>query len=282
MPDKMARELESRGFESFWVGEHSHVPVTRETKPLDGGELSPVYSHIMSPMVSLGAAAATTQHITLGSGVILVLEHDLIDLALQAATLDVLCKSRFLMGVGCGWLAEELATHRPDIPFKKRFSAMRERVAAMRAIWREDIVSFEGQWDKIPKSWVYPKPVGGSIPIVMGGWGPVSMAHAAEYADAWMPVDIRLCGDDGRPNVAGGLAKFRQMLAAEERRPDSVEISMYLIDFPTPQIIEGYERLGIERVVILPPPDRLSTEDDDLRLFDRLAPLIEAFPNAQS
>ena len=60
----------------------------------------------------------------------------MLDLACTTATLDALSGGRLRLGVGVGWNAEELANHRPDLPFKLRYSAMEERVSALRTAWQ--------------------------------------------------------------------------------------------------------------------------------------------------
>ena len=99
-PDELARAAEERGFESFWVGEHTHIPAARQT-PYPGGEPLPKpYYHMADPFVSLMAAAGATSRIKLGTGICLVVEHDPIVLAKTVATLDWLSNGRVLFGIG--------------------------------------------------------------------------------------------------------------------------------------------------------------------------------------
>src|SRR5438093_6364769 len=98
-PATLARELEDRGFESMWVPEHTHIPTSRTSAYPGGGDLPEGYLHMMSPFVALGAAAAVTERLLLGTAVCLILQHDLIDLALQTATVDALSGGRLLLGV---------------------------------------------------------------------------------------------------------------------------------------------------------------------------------------
>src|SRR5262245_31735765 len=114
-PDALARELEDRGFDSVWVPEHSHIPASRQTPYPGGGDLPDGYWHMMDPFVSLQAAASATSTIKLCTGICLVLEHDLLDLACTVATLDALSGGRVLLGIGVGWNEEELTNHRPDL-----------------------------------------------------------------------------------------------------------------------------------------------------------------------
>ena len=63
---------------------------------------------------------------------------------------------RVELGVGVGWNAEELANHRPDVAFRQGYGAMKERVAALRALWTDDVASFSGRWDNVTPSWGLP------------------------------------------------------------------------------------------------------------------------------
>src|SRR5947207_6349211 len=116
-PADLARALEDRGFTSLWIGEHSHIPVSRRTPYPAGGELPPAYRRMMDPFLSLLVAAQATTSLRIGTGVALPLEHDVFQLAKTVTTLDHLSGGRFDFGVGVGWNVEQLADHRPDIPW---------------------------------------------------------------------------------------------------------------------------------------------------------------------
>jgi probable F420-dependent oxidoreductase len=197
LPGDLARELEDRGYASIWVPEHSHIPTSRRSPYPNGGQLPGTYFHMMDPMTSLVAAAATTTTLKLCTGICLVLEHDVLDLACTVATTDVLSQGRVVLGIGCGWNEEELENHRPDLEFRHRYSAMRERVDALRTAWRDETASYDGRWDRYTESWVYPKPVSGTVPIALGNAGPLGIKHAAEYADEWCPIDVGVMNVDG-------------------------------------------------------------------------------------
>ena len=68
-PDKLARTLEERGFDSIWLPEHSHIPVSRDTPYPGGGDLPDGYWNMMDPFVSLTAAAGATKHLKLCTGI---------------------------------------------------------------------------------------------------------------------------------------------------------------------------------------------------------------------
>ncbi len=129
-PTELAVVLEERGFDSLWVAEHSHIPVTRRfSHPLDDQALTKEYYDVMDPFVTLSAAAAVTTRLKLGTAVCLVIQRDTIQTAKLVASLDQVSKGRFLFGIGCGWNAEEMEDH--GTVYETRTKKMREQIEAM-------------------------------------------------------------------------------------------------------------------------------------------------------
>ena len=281
-PGVMARELEDRGFDSMWVPEHSHIP-TPITSTYPGGDKLPSgYWHMMDPFVSLAMAAEATTKIKLATGICLVLEHELLDLAKTVATLDALSGGRVILGIGVGWNAEELANARPDVPFAKRFSATRDRVAALRAAWTQDEASYQGTYDRFSPSLIFPKPANGTVSIALGQAGPVGIRHAAEYADEWCPIDLSLVGVSGEQSVEGGVQLFRRLLVENGRDPATVPISMFTWRRPKAERIEKLIELGVSRLVLTPPSMRVEDPDLSLDFLDECRAAIEPYVSAGS
>ncbi len=273
-PDVLARELEHRGFESIWVPEHSHIPTSRQTGYPGGGDLPDGYWQMMDPFVSLMAAATASTRLRLATGICLALEHDLLDLACTVATLDVLSQGRVLLGVGVGWNKEELANHRPDVPFNQRYLAMRERLDALRTIWADDEPEFDGRWDRFSRLWSYPKPLQQpTVPIALGSAGQRGIKLAATHADAWCPIDNSLIGKDGRRDVHGGIELFRRLAAEAGRDPDAIPITIFAWS-AKPARLESYAELGVERVVLPPPSMWTDKAADPLTYLDSLGPVV--------
>src|SRR5215470_8405311 len=110
-PDELAREAEARGFESLWLPEHTHIPVSRRS-PWPGGPVLPKeYSHTYDLFVALATAAAVTTRLKVASGICLLVERDPIVTAKEVASLDDLSGGRMLFGIGAGWNAEEMEHH---------------------------------------------------------------------------------------------------------------------------------------------------------------------------
>ncbi len=242
-PGELAPALEDRGYDSLWIGEHSHIPASRRTPYPTGGDMPEPYKHMMDPFLSLTAAAMATEHLKVATGVALPLERDLLTLANTAATLDHLSGGRLVLGVGVGWNEEELADHRPDIPWKQRYSALDEAVTAMRALWCEDESTFEGRWFRFERAWSYPKPVQRPHPpVYYGASGPLGMRRAVAWADGWYPMDAAL------GNVAKRVARFRELLAEAGR--DDVPVTLVVFGDPDPEALRSYAEIGVERAVI--------------------------------
>src|SRR5919206_2840703 len=169
-PAELARAVEERGFESLFVPEHTHIPVSRRSPWPGGADLPDEYRETLDPFLALTAAAAATERLLLGTGICLVVERDPITTAKEVATLDHLSGGRFLFGVGAGWNAEEMQNHGTDP--STRFGLMRERVEAMKAIWTQDEAAYHGKHVDFDAMWSWPKPAQKPHPpILVGGRG---------------------------------------------------------------------------------------------------------------
>ncbi|WP_197380613.1 LLM class flavin-dependent oxidoreductase [Mycolicibacterium mengxianglii] len=101
-PASLARELESRGFDSLWVTEHTPVPAMRRTPAPEGGQLGRKADRLLDPFLALTAAATATRRLLLDTGVDLAVQRDPSSPRREAATLDLLSQSRFRYGAGIG------------------------------------------------------------------------------------------------------------------------------------------------------------------------------------
>ena len=241
-PDALGRAVEERGFDSLWMPEHTHIPVSRKS-PWGGGPVLPEhYKGTLDPFVSLTAAALATSRIKLATGICLVVERDPIHTAKQVASLDYLSGGRFIFGIGGGWNAEEMASH--GTAFKTRFELMRERVAAMKVIWTRDVAEYHGTHVDFEPMWCWPKPVQKPHPpILLGGAFPHGARRAIEYGDGWMPLG----GRDQDPLEIG--RRFRQMCAEAGRDPASLPMSVFAPQ-QSRSVLAGLRDAGMDRAVL--------------------------------
>ncbi|MEQ9639038.1 MAG: LLM class F420-dependent oxidoreductase [Alphaproteobacteria bacterium] len=264
-PDTLARALEERGFESLWVGEHTHIPAERKTPYPGGGDLPRPYYHMADPFVSLMAAASATKDLRIGTAVSLIPQHDPIVLAKTIGTLDYLSGGRFILGIGGGWNAEECEDH--GVAFKDRWKVLRERVQAMKELWTNEEASFHGEFVNFDRAISFPKPVQSPHPrILFGGATENGRKRVVEYCDGWFPIDILL--DDLPP----AIADLKEKAKAAGRDPESIEVDIFAFDVRDPDILKRYRDMGIERVVIYSP----RAEEKVMPWLDNLAPQIAA------
>jgi probable F420-dependent oxidoreductase len=262
-PDDLARAMEDRGFESLWVPEHTHIPASRRSAWPGGGHLPREYWHTLDPFVALGAAAAVTRKLMLGTGICLVIERDPIALAKEVATLDWISRGRVLFGIGGGWNAEEMAHHGTD--FDSRWKLLRERIAAMKEIWTKDEAEYHGTFVNFDRMWAFPKPVQKPYPpILMGGAGPHARQRAADFDGHWIPV-----GGRAAEPLDEAMADLRARAEKAGRDPGAATVSVF--GAPSDEArLAGLRDTGVHRAIFgLPPAGR----DKVLPLLDRYAEL---------
>ena len=241
-PVDLARAIEERGLHSLYVPEHTHIPTSRKTPPPTGdAELRDEYKRTLDPLVALAMCAAATERLVVGTGVCLVAQREPIVTAKAIATLDHMAGGRFVLGIGFGWNADEIADHGVSMPDRR--DVAREHVLAMQALWRDDIGSFDGKHVQIPPSWSWPKPVRpGGPPVLVGGApGPKLFAHVAEYADGWIPI--------GGAGIRAALPDLHRACEATGRDPESLQIVPFGT-VPDAGKLEYYESIGVTEVVL--------------------------------
>lgn len=260
---ELARALEERGFESLFVCEHTHIPVSRRTPFPAGGALPKRYAHTHDPFVALSFAAAATRRLMLGTGVCLVPQRDPIVTAKSVASLDRMSGGRFLFGVGGGWNVEEMENH--GARYETRFRLMEERVRAMQALWTEEEAAFHGEFVDFDPVWLYPKPVQRPHPpVLLGGETDHTLRRVVAFCDGWFPR----AGQGFDPAAAVG--RLRAMAEAKGRNPASLSTTVFRAP-ADPAALEAYRTAGIDRI-LLEVPDL--TRDEILRGLDAQAKLL--------
>jgi probable F420-dependent oxidoreductase len=266
---ELGKAAEDRGFESLFFPEHTHIPVRRETPWAGGasadGQPPREYSHTLDPFVALGAVAAVTSRIKLGTGICLVIQRDPIVLAKEVASLDQLSTGRFLFGVGAGWLREEIANHGTDP--RTRWRLFGERMLAMQAIWSEDEPQFHGSYVNFDPIWSWPKPVQKPRPpILMGSDTPASLQRVIVYADEWMPHP-----DRGDLPLKARIAEFHARCEAAGR--PRMPVTVYGTPTDT-RAVDTYAEAGVSRTVFRLPP---APAHDVFPAMDRAAALAQSY-----
>jgi probable F420-dependent oxidoreductase len=236
---ELAVAAEERGFDSVWIPEHTHIPVSRRTPPPTGdAELAEEYKRSVDPLVALAAAASVTTTIRLGTGVLLPAQRDPIVTAKAVATLQQLSGGRFELGAGFGWNSDEIEDH--GVEFRTRRARAREHVLAMQALWRDDVASYDGEFVRIPPSWSWPKPPS-PVPVLLGGGlGPKLLSHLVDYADGWIPI--------GGAGLADAIPRYLDAVADAGRDPAAARIIPFG-SVPRPDKLEHFASIGVTECV---------------------------------
>ncbi len=259
-PGELAQAVEARGFASLYLPEHSHLPVRADTPPaLVSGVALEDYRRGLDPLVALAVAAAVTDRIELGTGILLVAQHDPIVLAKQVATLDHLSGGRVVLGVGFGWNAAEAADH--HVVFAERYAIAGEHVQCMQALWAEEQASFAGTYVQLPPAWAWPKPVQQPrVRTLVGGGATDRVFDAvASYADGWLPI--------GGSGLGEAIPRLHRRVEAEGRDPAHVRVVPFGT-IPDRGKLDHFAALGIDEVVLRVPAGPAA---DMLRCLDEYA-----------
>ncbi|WIY00200.1 TIGR03619 family F420-dependent LLM class oxidoreductase [Amycolatopsis mongoliensis] len=251
-PASAARAAEAAGFATFYVPEHTHIPVKRESPHPRTGDASlpdDRYSRTLDPWVALATAAAVTSRIRLSTAVALPVESDPITLAKTIASLDHLSGGRVTLGTGFGWNVDELTDH--GVPGNRRRTALREYLEAMSALWTEEEASYAGEFVSFGPSWAWPKPVQAHIPVLLGA-GPTEKTFRwiARHADGWITTPANT-------DLDGHVASLKEIWAGEGRT--GAPRICALGERPDPDRLAHLDSLGVTET-IFGLPDRAPEE----------------------
>ena len=242
---KQAVELvqagEAAGFESAWTVEHTVIPrgyqsaypYTQDGK-LPGGEGDFV---LPDPLIWMAYVAAATTRINLATGILILPQHNPVVCAKQVATLDAMSGGRVLLGIGVGWLKEEFDAI--GVPFADRGRRTDDYIAAMRALWAQDVPTHHGEFASFTEAFMRPKPVRGAVPIIIGGQTAPAARRAGRLAQGFFP---------GRGVPRDLIEIVRRTAATHDRNPADIEITVSV-----PDDLEELPRLveyGVGRVLV--------------------------------
>lgn len=211
---EIARLGASAGFESIWGGEHVVRPA-KITSPYpyseDGAMPGEPETPIPDPLIWLAYVAAATPSVQLGTCILILPQRNPLVLAKELATLDHLSGGRVELGIGVGWLKEEFEAL--GIPWERRGARTDEYLGALRALWARPNAEFHGEFVDFAPATCSPRPVRGTIPIMVGGDSQAAIRRAARFGDSYFPgtddpeVLARLIKELGKAVVSAGRAR---------------------------------------------------------------------------
>jgi len=253
----LATLAEELAFESLWTVEHVVVPSGYESAyPYDkSGKMAGGAEEfdLPDPLIWLAYVAAVTERIKLATGILIVPQRNPLIMAKEVATLDALSGGRMVLGVGVGWLQEEFDAI--GVPFTDRGRRHDDYVEAMRALWTQDKASVHNTYANFDNCISRPRPVNGTVPIVVGGHTTKAAKRAARLGDGFFP------GSGGLAELQAAFDVVRDECVALGRDPSEVELTASGGGRDLDELsarIEALIELGVSRVILAPmPEDRL-------------------------
>ena len=241
-PDVQRRAIvaaDEAGFESVWTGEHVALPV--EGNPV----ATPAETPFLDSVVALTRAATLSPRLRLGTGILVLPHHNPILVAKTLASLDVLSGGRVIAGFAAGYAAPEFQAL--GVRFERRGAITDEYLAAIRALWTQEIPTFEGRYARFAGIRFEPKPVQRPHPpIVIGGQAPAALARAARVGDGWYGFALTVAATG--PIVAE-LRRLRRTFGRDEL---PFEISLTTFEPLTPALVDEAAGLGVDRLIVFP------------------------------
>lgn len=242
----MAQYAESIGIESAWTFEHAMVPVDYSSKypySQDGKMGGSPDTNFIDPLIALTAVAANTTTLRLGTGVNIVSQANPLQLAKQAASLDLVSNGRFMLGAGIGWLREEFDAM--GVPFERRGARFDDYIVAMKKVWAGDVVEHQSDFINWSGFQSYPLPVQRpGVPIIMGGMKGKIYERIALHGDGWFAPT------DNAEMLAPLLEPLKAACAEIGRDYGSVEITSMWNNQGGLDAIKAFEDIGVSRVIV--------------------------------
>ena len=244
---EIAEAADDLGYDLVFTAEHLIFPNEIHTPYPYGGRFPyPVDDPVLDPPATLAWVAALTRHVRLGASVMVLPYREPIALAKALATIDVLSGGRLMVGVASGWLREEFELL--GVPFRERGARTDEYLAALRALWTEERVTFRGRWVKLDEAAFFPKPIQKPHPpIWIGGRSPAAFRRVARFGDGWLAVPR------SPEELAADVAAIRREAEAIGRDPGCIGVAASGGARSVPELLDripALERAGATIVTV--------------------------------
>jgi len=246
-----AQHLEACGFESIVVVEHTVLMTRyRSVYPYDPSGRVELAADcpVPDPLDVLAFLAGRTQRLGLATGVLVLPNHHPVVLAKRVATVDALSGGRVRLGVGVGWLREEIEACGTD--FATRGRRADEQIAVLRELWadRPGGAGFDGEFFAFEHATCYPKPAA-PIAVHIGGHSTAAARRAGRLGDGFQPLGVT------GAELQRLIAVMRDAAAAAGRDPDALELSLgHAVTRIDAERAERLAAAGADRIVLAMPP----------------------------
>ena len=262
-----AQTAESLGYDHLLVYDHV-LGANRETHDwLQGPYRHPDAFH--EPFVLFGYLAGLTEKIELVTGILILPQRQTALVAKQAAEVDVLSEGRLRLGIGIGWNSVEYEALGED--FTNRGRRSEEQIEVMRALWTNDLVSFNGRWHSITDAGINPQPVQRPIPVWFGGYDDRVLRRIGRMGDGWI---IAGGGNTPSPEVTSAVGRVKEYAKDAGRDPSAVGFEKVLsygdsLLGEAPKTTSKWKAAGVTHLSLNTMKSGLSTPSDHINAIRR-------------
>lgn len=276
---RSAQASERHGFASFWFGEHvvlfgaykskyPYAGVASWAKEEDEPPMPDPRVNFPDPVMAMCWVAAATTTLEVGTSILILPQRNPVVLAKMLASLDEFSQGRLTLGVGVGWCQEEAEAIGVD--WAARGKLTDEYIDVMQTLWRDDAAEYSGRTFAFKDVYLYPRPVKGKIPLMVGGDTDVALRRVARASDGWLcfsvPVD----------EMAGKVKRLKELVKAQGRDPEAMRISKAIFTWTTKDELARYREAGVTEFLLFKCAE-LSLDDKELnqQLADEAGRFVE-------
>lgn len=248
---RSAQTAEKLGFASYWFGDHILLFGSYESKYPYGGVSSwgndepPIpdpRSYFVDPVMGMCWVAAATSKIELGTSILILPQRNPVVLAKEIICLDEMSQGRITLGVGVGWCKEEAEAIGVDWPSRGKLTD--EYIDVMRTLWHDDAAEFHGRTISFSDAYMYPRPVNGTVPIMVGGDTEIAMKRVARAGDGWLAYSVPV------EDMAAKVERLKELTREQGRDPDALRISKAIFSWTTQDELERFREAGVTEFLL--------------------------------
>ncbi len=257
MVAKFATTAESLGYDHLLAYDHVLGANTASRPDWQGPYTTE--SMFQEPLVLFSYLAGLTSTIELVSAVIILPQRQTALVAKQTACVDVLSRGRLRLGVGTGWNDVEYEALGEN--FHDRGRRSEEQIDLLRRLWRDEAISFSGEYHKITDAGLNPLPVDRNIPIWLGGMAPQVIDRVGRLGDGWFPFVNR--------NLSTQIGEMRASARNAGRDPDSIGIECIIPANTDAERLKGLQDMGVTHVALVTMNQELADPDAHIDAISR-------------
>jgi probable F420-dependent oxidoreductase len=267
---------EAAGFEWLTYGHHTVRPLDEPIIGVHAGGV-PLYQ---DPLIGAARATALTSRLEVCVGVLIMPMKHPVDVAKQAASIDLYSNGRLLLGLGTGG-ASRLEIETSGGQWDRRWAYTVECIQIMKGLWTQDSFVHKGEFFDIPPVLMGPRPARQPHPpVLLGGFSERVLQRVGQYAEGWLPayagtrlLTLSESTQTGPEHVKAGRASIERYAHEAGRDVEHFDIGVILAPGDEHlDLLAIYEDAGVDRIAFSLPP--IESVEDARRAIEGLAEIL--------